>query len=413
MFRWYHELAGNQRRTLWACFAGWGLDMMDVQMFSFMMPTLALLWHLPHSQISYLSSASIIATGIGGWIGGFMADRVGRVRVMQLTILWFAGFSFVGGFAQSYDQLLAVRVIQGLGFGGEWGAGAVLIGEIITAQHRGKALGWVQSGYGAGWLMATLLSTAAFLWLPPDLAWRSLMWAGVLPALLVIFIRRNVTEPKIFREQKMLDAAAHRSTRWQIFAPPLLPRTLLASLVAFGVIAAGTEVAVWLPSYLTTTLKLSIPAVGIQMTALTLGSFVGFVLNAYTSDWLGRRPAILLFVSIGAVIIASYMFLPLPQGLRLLLSFPFGVFASGTYSTLGPFFTELFPTSVRASGQSFAYNVGKLGGAGGVALVGYLADRTFAMGHAVAVVALCCFAVAIVATLALPETRGKQLEEVK
>ena len=154
MVSWYGELAGFQKRTFWACYAGWTLDAMDAQIFSFLIPTLMALWKIDSAHAGYLGTAALIATGVGGWIAGVLADRYGRVRIMKFAIIWFALSTFLGGFAQSYNHMLFVRMLQGIGFGGEWGAGAVLMGETIRPEHRGKAVGTVQSGYGIGWVMS-------------------------------------------------------------------------------------------------------------------------------------------------------------------------------------------------------------------------------------------------------------------
>lgn len=409
MFKWYVELSRLERRTFWACFTGWALDAMDAQIFSFLIPTLMVVWSINTTQAGYLGTAALIATGVGGWISGVLADRYGRVRVMQFTIMWFAAFTFVAGFVQSYNQMLVVRVLQGIGFGGEWGAGAVLMGEIIRPEHRGKAVGCVQSGYGVGWTLATVLSTLAFEWLPPEYAWRALLWIGVLPAFFVIFIRRFIQEPAVFRKAKALEAVTGAQPGFlAIFEPAVLRTTILASLLALGVIGAGSATAPWLPTFMKTVRHLSVAGVGTNMLVVTAGSFFGFVGSAYLSDLLGRRRNLLLFSGISWLLILSYTYFPLNETGMLLLSFPFGFFPVGAYSSLGPYFTELFPTAIRGAGQSFAYNFGKGVGALAVVGVGWLA-KDIPLGEAIGAVSLVCYLVAIVATLLLPETRGLSL----
>jgi MFS family permease len=108
-----------------------------------------------------------------------LADRFGRVRTPQITIVWFAVFTFLCGFSQTYNQLLISRALMGFGFGGEWAAGAVLMGEVIRARHRGKAVGFVQSGWSIGWAVAAVPSTSLFTAFPQDIAWRTLFWVGL------------------------------------------------------------------------------------------------------------------------------------------------------------------------------------------------------------------------------------------
>ncbi len=125
---WYHELSGKERRTFWACFVGWALDAMDVQLYSLVIATLTGLWAISRGDAGLLATATLLASSLGGWLVGILADRYGRVRMLQITILWFSVFTFLCAFANSYGQLFLFRSLQGFGFGGEYAAGAVLIG---------------------------------------------------------------------------------------------------------------------------------------------------------------------------------------------------------------------------------------------------------------------------------------------
>src|SRR5258708_24601723 len=146
MFEWYRDGTPQQRKTFWACYSGWALDSFDMQMFSFLLPALMTTWALTKGQIGLIGTVALIVTAIGGWIAGILSDRYGRVRVLIFTIIWFTFFGVLAGFAQNYEQLLVARTLQGLGFGGEWAVGAALMAEATSPQHRGKALGFVQSG---------------------------------------------------------------------------------------------------------------------------------------------------------------------------------------------------------------------------------------------------------------------------
>jgi MFS family permease len=409
MLRWYKELSGKEQRTFWACFGGWSLDAMDAQMFSFLIPALMAAFDLSRGKVGLLGTAALIAAGLGGWGSGLLSDRFGRVKVLQFTILWFAFFTLIAGFAQSYHQLLVIRILQGIGFGGEWGAGAVLMGEIIRPEHRGKAVGCVQSGYGVGWAAATILSTAAFIWLPKEYAWRALLWVGVVPAVLVIFMRRLIEEPEVFRQVRAIeDATGNKPGVFAIFQPAILRTTILSAFLALGVIGAGSAINPWLPSLLKTVHHLSVGRVGLYMAVVTIGAFFGFIGGAYLTDRLGRRPNLLLFAICSWLLTLAYMYLPLSNTALLFLGLPFGFFTVGIYGSLGPYFTELFPTFVRGSGQAFAYNFGKSFGAFSVAAVGLIATH-MTLGASIGLVSLGCYSLSIVATLLLPETRGLEL----
>src|SRR5438477_6293200 len=151
---WYAAISVKEKRTFWACFGGWALDAMDVQIFSFVIPAIIIAFAITNADAGLIGTVTLLTSAFGGWFAGALADRFGRVRTLQITILWFAFFTLLCGFAQNYTQLLIFRALMGVGFGGEWAAGAVLMGEVIRAQHRGKAVGsvfalavWAASGY--------------------------------------------------------------------------------------------------------------------------------------------------------------------------------------------------------------------------------------------------------------------------
>ena len=171
-------------------------------MFSFVIPTLIATWGITRGQAGALGTAALLASAAGGWLAGWVADRYGRVRTLQLAIAWFAVFTFLSGVAQNYQQLFLVRALLGVGFGGEWAAGAVLLGEVMRPEHRGKALGFMQAGWAVGWGAAALLYALFFSILPAATAWRALFLVGILPALLVFSIRRYVDEPEVYLKSR-------------------------------------------------------------------------------------------------------------------------------------------------------------------------------------------------------------------
>jgi MFS family permease len=408
MLDWYRELGTGERRTFWACFAGWALDAFDVQIYSFVIPTLIALWSIDKSQAGLLATSALVISAFGGWTAGMLADRVGRVRLLQITILWFAFFTALSGLTQNFWQLLVVRGFQGFGFGGEWAAGSVLIGEVIRARHRGKAVGTVQSAWAWGWGTAALLATLVFQYLPADYAWRVMFLLGVLPAFAVFFIRRLVPEPAIFVESRARAAGGEGRSVFAIFGPDLLSITLRGSLLALGAQGGYYAVTTWLPTFLRTERHLTVFSSGGYLAVIIVGSFLGYVTSAYLADLLGRRRNFFLF-SIGSLLIAiGYTQFQISDGLMLVLGFPLGFFASGIFSGMGPLFTELFPTSVRATGQGFCYNVGRGIAALFPLLVGRLSEE-IPLGQAIGIFAGAAYALVILAALMLPETRGREL----
>ena len=407
---WFTELSPPERSTFIATFGGWALDGMDVMVYSFVIPSLIAAWHITKGEAGMLGTAALLISAVGGWLAGLLADRFGRARVLQWTILWFALFTFLSGFTNNFWQLLITRGCQGLGFGGEWAVGSVLMGETIRAEHRGKAVGTVQGGWAIGWGIAAICSVALFSWLPAGLAWRAMFWIGILPALLVFYIRRHVPEPQVYtRTRQKLAAGGDKPHFLEIFSPTILKITLLTSLLGVGVQGGYYAITTWLPTYLKTVRHLSVLNTGTYMIVIIAGSFCGYLTGAYLADSIGRKKALILFAACCALAVTAYTYLPISNGIvMLLLGFPLGFFTSGSFSPVGAFFTELFPSRLRGSGQGFSYNLGRGVGALFPTLVGFLSTR-LSLGKAIAIFAVSAYVVMILAVLLLPETKGKEL----
>jgi MFS family permease len=408
---WFSELTPSERSTFVATFGGWALDGMDVMVYSFVIPSLITAWHISKGEAGMLGTAALLVSAVGGWLAGLLADRFGRTRVLQWTILWFALFTFLCGFTSNFWQLLIVRGLEGLGFGGEWAVGSVLMGETIRAEHRGKAVGTVQGGWAIGWGIAAICSVAFFTWLPANLAWRAMFWIGILPALLVFYIRRHVPEPEVFtRTRQKLAASCDQSHFLEIFSRSILKITVLASVLSVGAQGGYYAITTWLPTYLKTVRHLSVLNTGWYMIVIIAGSFCGYLTGAYLADGMGRKKALILFAACCALTVTVYTYLPFRNGIVMqLLGFPLGFFTSGSFSPIGAFFTELFPSRLRGSGQGFSYNLGRGVGALFPTLVGFLSAR-FSLGKAIAIFAVSAYVVMVLAVLILPETKGKILQ---
>lgn len=406
---WITQLTIKERSTLVATFAGWMLDGMDVMVYSFVLPTLISLWHISKGEAGLLGTSALLLSSLGGWLAGLAADRYGRVKILQLTILWFAFFTFLSGFANGFTQLLIVRGLQGLGFGGEWAVGSVLIGETIRRQYRGRAVGTVQGGWAIGWGISALFYTLLFAVLPPALAWRAMFWVGLLPALLAFWIRSHVSESDLFERSVAVRKAETPAKFLQIFSPALLRTTLLASLVALGAQGGYYAITTWLPLYLNAR-GLSVTGTGGYLLVVITGSFTGYLTAAHLADRIGRRWTLTIFAVLSFTTVLIYTALPISDHVMLLVGFPLGFFPSGAFSPMGAFFTELFPTSLRASGQGFAYNLGRGAGALFPALVGYFSAH-IQLGTAIAVFSVIAYMLMALSVFLLPETRGIALSE--
>jgi MFS family permease len=414
MAGWYRAMEGKTRRVFWTCGAGWAMDAADGQVYQYLIPALIASLGLTLSQATSIASANFFAAAFGGWIGGWLCDRYGRARILQLTILWFSVFSFASGFAQNYQQMLTIRILHGIGFGAEWAVGAILLGEMIAPKHRGRALGFVQAGAPIGSGVAALLAGPVAAMFSPDIGWRFAFWVGLLPAVLIFFVRRGSDDSEIYKRAQERQRATQRGASIAaIFAPKLIGITLLAALLSFGVQGAAYSVANFLTQFMTAERGLTRTVAGYCVLANSIGGFIGCIINAYLSDTIGRRRVFRLF-GVGFLIMAStYLFGPWGANLWFLvpIGLVYGAFQFGLYASFGPFFTELFPTELRGSGQSFAYNSGRAAGALYILGVPLLAHR-ISLSAAMASFALAAIAVAIVTTFFLPETAGRALKNL-
>lgn len=413
MFDWYGELTPVQKRTIWACWGGWGLDAMDFQLYFFVIPTLITLWHMTNVEAGLIATATLVASALGGWMAGILADRYGRVRVLLMTVIWYAVASFLCGFAQNPLQLGILRALVGIGFGGEWAVGAILVGEIVRSSARGRAVGTVQSAYGVGWGIAALAYGICFSVFAPEIAWRVLFWSGLLPVFLVILLRQGVRqESPIF--ERAAKTQENRGFGWRIlaiFSGGNAARTLMASLLCLGIQGGFASLLVWLPTYLKTTRGLAVIGTMSFSLVITVGSFFGFLAGAWLVDKIGRRKNFMLWSAASSTTMVVYLLLPLNDLATMILGFPLGFVVCGIYGGIGAWLSELFPTRIRGTAQSFSYNVGRAFAAAVPVAIGFLS--TFVpLGHAIAVFAVSCYLLVFITTLLLPETKGLDLSEV-
>jgi MFS family permease len=413
MFSWYSEVSKNERRTFWACFGGWALDALDVQMFSLVIPAIIAEWGISKTQAGLVSGVTLIASALGGWICGAAADRFGRVRTLQITVAWFSVFTLLSAFAQNFPEFIVLKALQGFGFGGEWAAGAVLMAETIRNQHRGKAMGAVQSAWAIGWAAAVLLYAAVFSFLPPAMGWRVMFAVGIVPALLVIYIRRNIKEPEVPASKTRKDgntSTVERVPLLSIFAPDVLRMTLIGGLLGVGAHGGYSALTTWLPTFLKTERHLSVLGTGGYLAVIILAFFCGCLAASVLLDAIGRRQTILLFSVFCVATVILYVFLPMSNHAMLALGFPLGFFAAGIPASMGALFNELYPRGTRGTGVGFCYNFGRVVSAGFPVLVGHLATQ-FSLGFAIGISAAIAYAIVAASIMMLPETRGRTLDE--
>jgi MFS family permease len=406
---WLSKLSTIERRTFFAAFGGLALDSMDTTIYALITPALIAALSLSRPDAGVLASSSLIGTAVGGWLAGIAADRFGRVRVLQFTILLVALSTLAAAFANGFWYLLVARAVQGMGYGGEAAVGAVLVAEVVSAGMRGRVAAAIQSGYAVGNAFSVALFPVIFGWLPADTAWRAFLAVGVLPAILVFFVRRFVPESAIFVEEaKSRRSATANEGFLTIFAGEHLFKTLVATFFTTGTLGAAYVMITWLPTYLQTGLHLPITHAAGYLAVNIFGSFVGPIAFGLLADGIGRRKSFMLFLICQALNVVIYTQAPISQGVTILLGFFLGALQAGLASGLMPTFAELFPTNIRANGAGFALSAGRGLGSIVPATVGILSTHMH-LGDAMALCAICGYASAFAAAVLLPEQQGIDL----
>lgn len=398
------NLSSAERRSLLAGGLGWMLDAMDVMLYSMVLTRLMSDLGMSKTTAGFLNSLTLLSSALGGIAFGFLADRIGRVRSMMVSILVYSLASGACGLSTSVTELAVFRFILGLGLGGEWGTGAALIAETWPAEHRGKALALMQSSWAIGEILAVGV-TAVVL---PTLGWRAVFFAGVLPALVALWIRRSVPEPKLWTQR----ASGKRVPLRVLWRPDLRRNGLIATTMNAFTMFGYWGLFTWIPAYLSLPAEQGGRGLGLMATTTWLlvmgvGKWFGYALFGVFADHLGRRRTYGGYLVIAALLVPLYGMASSPIVL-LALGPLVAFFGTGYYSGFGPISSELFPTEVRATAMGIAYNVGRAASAIAPYVIGALAVR-YGLGYAFMPLAA-AFLFAAILSQTLPETKGKILD---
>jgi len=405
LFGWWRDADVRARNAFIAASFGWMLDSFDVMLYAMVIaalvedPTL----HLSLATAGLLTSVTLLAAAAGGIAFGVVADRIGRKRALMAAVLIYSIFTAACGFAQSALQLGIIRVLLGLGFGGEWATGAALVSESFPAKHRGKALAFVQSSWAIGYGLAALVN----LLVMPVWGWRGVFFVGVVPALFTIWIQRKIEEPKIWQSA----TPAERGRVSAVFGPGIAPITIAIILMNSFCLFAWWGMNGWIPTYLRLApaqggIGLSSSAMSLFVIAMQVGMWFGYVTFGFMADAIGRRRTYVIYLVAAGILLPTYGVMKLP--IVLLLLGPFvAFFGTGYFSGLGAVVAELYPTTVRATAAGFCYNVGRIASAAAPYTVGSLATtRGFGVAFAIAGAA---FMLAAAMWIWIPETRNREL----
>jgi MFS family permease len=405
---WPRKMTVAERNSLLAGGAGWMLDAFDVMLYSMVLAYLMRDLGISKETGGLLGSLTLVASAFGGVFFGFVADRIGRSRSLSTSIVIYSMATAACGFAHTVVMLAIFRIILGLGMGGEWTAGAALVAETWPAEHRGKALGLMQSTWAIGGMLA-----AGVAWVVlPRWGWRGVFFVGVLPALMALWIQRRVSEPEIWKRHENSGSASRSVPLSALWRKDILWNGLLATAMNTFSMLGYWGLFTWIPAYFSLPVSeggrgLSIATTYGWLLIIGVGQWFGYVLFGFAADIFGRRKTYFAYLFVAAILAPVYGLAH--SSLWLLALGPvLAFFGTGFFSGFSAITSELFPTEIRATAMGLSYNVGRGISAVAPFAVGTLAIR-IGLGRAFFVLGA-AFLIAALLTLALPETRGRQLE---
>jgi MFS family permease len=398
-----------QKRTLIAAALGWGLDGFDVLLYSNVQVHVMQALGIHSKAIAGLPNAfMLLASGIGGVLFGFLADRIGRTKALMLSILTYSVCSLGSGLSTSIYVLILFRFLLGLGMGGEWNTGATLVAETWPSHLRARAIAIVQSAWAWGLAAAALVA-----WIVLDRLhqnWRVVFFVGLLPALVTLWIRKSVPESEMWKQHKALQVQAPFS---EIFSPGLRKSTIVLLLLNIFGLFAWWGLFSWMPPYLTLPIEKGGRGFGLMNTTALLvvlnliGMFPGYLCYGWVADRLGRRRSLIIYTLCAALLIPAYA-MARDQWLIMVLGTLVAFFGTGFFAGSGIVGSEIFPTRVRSRALGFTYNGARALSCLAPYTIGAVGDK-HGLSWAFTICALAFFLAMLMATQ-LPETRGKQLE---
>jgi MFS family permease len=404
---WLSEGSPAARRSLIAASLGWTLDAFDVMLYSLVLSAIIKEFGLSTTVAGALGALTLLASGVGGMAFGVIADRYGRRVAMMLSILAYSVFTGLSGFVHTVGQLAVCRLLIGLGMGGEWTSGAALVSETWPDRHRAKAMAFMHSFFAVGTAAAAVLVGIVL----PRFGWRAVFFLGTTPALLVLWLRRGISESELWLHSRSEPGLKQRVDVGHIFRGHYGRLTLLLTLLSLFTLFAYWGLNFWIPAYLS--LPDSAGGLGLSTSVSTriivatqFGLWLGLVTFGHVCDWLGRRVSNVVYLVIGAVFVLLYTRTHNPAML-LVLGPLVAFFGTGQLAGFGVTSGEVYPTSIRAAAQGFTFNVGRLGSAFAPFIAGSLA-RSHGYGVAFGVTAVALLLAAVV-WFWLPETKGRTL----
>jgi MFS family permease len=425
----------DQRRTLLAASLGWMLDSFDAMLYALVLAYVMRDLGMSKSTAGLLSTLMLLASGIGGVMFGFLADRVGRKRALTLSIVTYSVCSFASGLSTTVLMLAIVRFVLGLGMGGEWNTGATLVAETWPDELRAKALAVVQSSWAIGYALAALVASVVLRYAN----WRFVFFVGILPAVATIWIRRRVPESEMWvergagrdqdqkqnQDQKLEPQRSQRTQRrertlgtlgnesfFAIFRPPYLKSTFALLFVNFFGLFGWWGLFQWVPAYLSLPVARGGRGFGVMGTASLLiflnlfGMFPGYLSFGWVADQFGRRKSFVIYLFAAALLIPFYA-MARSQAVLLVLGAVVAFFGTGWFSGCGTIGSEIYPTSLRARALGFTYTGARAMSSVSPYVIGKIGDLK-GLNWAFFLCAAAFLLAGLMATQ-LPETKGQSL----
>ncbi|MEH7349777.1 MFS transporter [Gottfriedia acidiceleris] len=381
-----------------ACFLGLLVDGMDLQMLSITMPSLMKEFNIGEVDAGLIATWSLVGMAIGGITGGWLSDRLGRVRMVAWMMVLFSVGTASLGFAQTYEQFIIIRLISAIGIGAEYTICTMLMAEYVPTKMRTTILGSLQAAYSVGYLVSALLAGSIL----PQYGWRPLYFIAIIPVVLAVYIGFRIPEPKGWTD-KIQKFQVSKKNEWMAIFKESKTRSIFilwvitATFLQFAYYGVGT----WLPTYIVTDLGFDFK----KMTGYIVGTYaaaiVGKIITGWLADRFGRRTMFIIGGVSTAIVLPVVYLYNSPTNIIALLTV-LGFFYGMPYAVNATYMSESFPTSIRGTAVGGSYNIGRVGSAIAPYVIGIIAESQ-SIGFGLATLGIAYIISAIIPALFIRE----------